>query len=170
MITGAAYGVGAVQAQDAEVPCGGDHGAWLAEHADAMGGTWIDTPVMGLMQGQPFPMLGGPEPVEMTPIPNGFSTVGEEQPVVYEILLTDAPFAILPPGGTAELARIDAEDVPGCALTDLPHLTATYRMNIDGDMVDGTIVAVVAAVDRMHVWFGLDSGFGRIEMLSVMTR
>ena len=144
--------------------------AWLAEHAEAMTGTWIDTPVVGLMEGQPFPMLGGPEPVDLTAIDGGFSGVGEEPAFTYELLLTEDPFTIDPPGGAAALTRIDAEDIPECAIADLPRLTANYRLNIEGDMVDGTIAVVVASTTRMLTWFRLETGFGTIEMQSVMTR
>lgn len=164
------FGAGGALAQDVDVPCGVDHRAWLAENAEAMTGTWIDTPVVGLMGGQPFPMLGGPEPVDLTAIPGGFSGVGEEPVFTYELLLTEAPFTIDPPGGPTALARIDAEDIPECAIADLPRLTADYRLNIDGDMVDGTIAVVVASTNRMHTWFRLETGFGVIEMQSVMTR
>ncbi|MEO0916366.1 MAG: hypothetical protein AAFY31_05195 [Pseudomonadota bacterium] len=156
-------------AQVAEQSCVGDHSAWLAAHADEMAGTWIDTPVVGLMVGRPMPP-GPPEPIDLTAIPNGFSAIGEEPRRLYELRLTDAPFAIEPPGGATELARLDREEVPNCAITDLPHLTASYLLEIDGQMVEGTIVAVVASTRVIHIWFGLDTGFGRVEQLSRMTR
>lgn len=163
-------GAGGAVAQDADIPCGGDHSAWLAENADDMRGIWTDTPVKGLLQGRPMPVLGPPEPVNLLDIPNGFSTVGQEPRLRYDLLLTDAPFAVQPPGGPTELARIDTQDIPECAITDLPHLTADYRINMDGDWVEGTVVAVVASTTRMHVWFTFEAEFGRIEMLSTMTR
>ena len=155
-------------AQEA-APCGGAHAEWLAENAIEMTGAWIDTPVRGLLVGQPMP-LGPPEPVEMTAVPNGFSARGEEPVRTYELLLTDEPFTIDPPGGTTELARIDSEDIPDCAIADLPRLEASYTLDIDGQEARGTIAAVVASTQRIHIWFALETGFGRVEQLSTMTR
>ncbi|MEO0905266.1 MAG: hypothetical protein AAFX89_10950 [Pseudomonadota bacterium] len=163
-----ALGAQTATAQEA-APCGGDHAAWLETHAEEMTGTWTDTPVFGLMVGQPMP-LGPPEPVLMTAIPNGFSTIGEEPVREYQLLLTDEPFAIDPPGGPEALARLDTVETPDCAISDLPHLAATYTLEIDGQPVEGSLAAIVASTTTMHIWFVLDTEFGRIEQLSRLTR
>lgn len=168
LITLASAFVNTAFAQEA-APCGGAHAEWLAENAGEMTGAWIDRPIAGQIVGQPMP-LGPPEPVQITVIPNGLSALGEEPVRTYELLLTDEPFTIDPPGGAAELARIDREDVPECAIADLPRLEARYSLEFDGQVAHGTIAAVVASTQRIHMWFALDTDFGRVEQLSTLTR
>jgi len=164
----ASVAANAAQAQDAS-PCGADHAAWLALHAEEMTGTWTDTPVMGLLVGQPMP-LGPPEPVQMTAIPDGFSTVGEDPVRVYELVLTDGPFMVDPPGGAGALARLDRETITDCPIADLPRLASSYTIEIDGEMVEGNIAAVVQSTRVVHIWFALDTSFGRVEQMSTLTR
>ena len=114
--------------------------------------------------------MGGPEPIQVNYIADMLRIQGGEDFVTYNLELVTDRWAVDAPDGSGPLGNDALMGLLNCSPNALPRLYAEQIFDFDGDRAEGTIWAIIAAPDEIHIWFRIDTEFGTIRQHSIATR